>query len=278
MFSQKWNIRSVCRVFGVVRLWNLMLLLCFVTVRTLRLICVCAEDYRCLHEVDSTPKTAAMWVNPQLTLHWCFYWGTKRKNFGDQRAKNSVSGCYSLVSIPCTSLNFKIRGLSLLSSWWGGRDRYPDIVLRTLPLGSCPVRTHQCSSKPGTAGALLGLLPPIECLFPARPESGSSCLGFGTGPGPNKGLDEEKKRAGGLRRQRWCTESDKGSVGCSTHNGEHCSAPWTRLKFSCVDKIWPTHMKLNGCREDCFWCRFATPRSTDALIMNLAPAEFESWL
>nr|XP_046249119.1 VPS9 domain-containing protein 1 isoform X2 [Scatophagus argus] len=29
-------------------------------VRTLRLICACAEDYRCLHEVDSTPKTAAM--------------------------------------------------------------------------------------------------------------------------------------------------------------------------------------------------------------------------
>ncbi|KAJ0069209.1 hypothetical protein NL108_003144, partial [Boleophthalmus pectinirostris] len=28
-------------------------------VRTLRLICACAEDYRCLHETDSTPKTAA---------------------------------------------------------------------------------------------------------------------------------------------------------------------------------------------------------------------------
>lgn len=31
-----------------------------VAVRTLRLICACAEDYRCLHEVDSSPKTAAM--------------------------------------------------------------------------------------------------------------------------------------------------------------------------------------------------------------------------
>uniref|UniRef100_A0A8C7ZIP9 VPS9 domain containing 1 n=1 Tax=Oryzias sinensis TaxID=183150 RepID=A0A8C7ZIP9_9TELE len=31
-------------------------------VRTLRLICVCAEDYRCLQEVDSTPKTAAMYL------------------------------------------------------------------------------------------------------------------------------------------------------------------------------------------------------------------------
>ncbi|XP_027128346.1 VPS9 domain-containing protein 1 isoform X2 [Larimichthys crocea] len=29
-------------------------------VRTLRLICACAEDYRCLHEVDSPPKTAAI--------------------------------------------------------------------------------------------------------------------------------------------------------------------------------------------------------------------------
>ncbi|XP_068458893.1 VPS9 domain-containing protein 1 isoform X2 [Clinocottus analis] len=29
-------------------------------VRTLRLICACAEDYRCLHEVDSSPKTAAI--------------------------------------------------------------------------------------------------------------------------------------------------------------------------------------------------------------------------
>ncbi|XP_034391258.1 VPS9 domain-containing protein 1 isoform X2 [Cyclopterus lumpus] len=29
-------------------------------VRTLRLICACAEDYRCLHDVDSSPKTAAI--------------------------------------------------------------------------------------------------------------------------------------------------------------------------------------------------------------------------
>lgn len=30
------------------------------TVRTLRLICACAEDYSCLNETDSTPKTSAM--------------------------------------------------------------------------------------------------------------------------------------------------------------------------------------------------------------------------
>lgn len=35
----------------------------FVSVRTLRLICACAEDYSCLNEVESTPKAAAMWVN-----------------------------------------------------------------------------------------------------------------------------------------------------------------------------------------------------------------------
>lgn len=47
---------------------NIVNVLCFVfnpvlvshAVRTLRLICACAEDYRCLHEVDPTPKTAAM--------------------------------------------------------------------------------------------------------------------------------------------------------------------------------------------------------------------------
>lgn len=49
------------------RMWlTWFIFIAFVTVRTLRLICACAEDYRCLHEVDSTPKTAAMWVNHKL--------------------------------------------------------------------------------------------------------------------------------------------------------------------------------------------------------------------
>lgn len=37
-------------------------------VRTLRLICVCAEDYRCLHETDSTPKTAAIGADDLLPI------------------------------------------------------------------------------------------------------------------------------------------------------------------------------------------------------------------
>ncbi|XP_068578793.1 VPS9 domain-containing protein 1 isoform X3 [Cebidichthys violaceus] len=39
-------------------------------VRTLRLICACAEDYRCLHEVDSAPKTAAIALQEEsIQLH-----------------------------------------------------------------------------------------------------------------------------------------------------------------------------------------------------------------
>ncbi|KAF3854331.1 hypothetical protein F7725_022386 [Dissostichus mawsoni] len=37
-------------------------------VRTLRLICACAEDYRCLHDVDSTPKTAAIGADDLLPI------------------------------------------------------------------------------------------------------------------------------------------------------------------------------------------------------------------
>ncbi|XP_070686715.1 VPS9 domain-containing protein 1 [Pempheris klunzingeri] len=37
-------------------------------VRTLRLICACAEDYRCLHEVESTPKTAAIGADDLLPI------------------------------------------------------------------------------------------------------------------------------------------------------------------------------------------------------------------
>ncbi|XP_055011668.1 VPS9 domain-containing protein 1 isoform X2 [Boleophthalmus pectinirostris] len=37
-------------------------------VRTLRLICACAEDYRCLHETDSTPKTAAIGADDLLPI------------------------------------------------------------------------------------------------------------------------------------------------------------------------------------------------------------------
>ncbi|XP_041795054.1 VPS9 domain-containing protein 1 [Chelmon rostratus] len=37
-------------------------------VRTLRLICACAEDYRCLHEVDSSPKTAAIGADDLLPI------------------------------------------------------------------------------------------------------------------------------------------------------------------------------------------------------------------
>uniref|UniRef100_UPI003AAB380B VPS9 domain-containing protein 1 n=1 Tax=Centroberyx gerrardi TaxID=166262 RepID=UPI003AAB380B len=37
-------------------------------VRTLRLICACAEDYRCLHEVDLTPKTAAIGADDLLPI------------------------------------------------------------------------------------------------------------------------------------------------------------------------------------------------------------------
>ncbi|KAF7643939.1 hypothetical protein LDENG_00230850, partial [Lucifuga dentata] len=37
-------------------------------VRTLRLICACAEDYRCLHEVDPTPKTAAIGADDLLPI------------------------------------------------------------------------------------------------------------------------------------------------------------------------------------------------------------------
>ncbi|XP_074487801.1 VPS9 domain-containing protein 1 isoform X1 [Sebastes fasciatus] len=37
-------------------------------VRTLRLICACAEDYRCLHDLDSTPKTAAIGADDLLPI------------------------------------------------------------------------------------------------------------------------------------------------------------------------------------------------------------------
>ncbi|XP_005937500.1 VPS9 domain-containing protein 1 [Haplochromis burtoni] len=37
-------------------------------VRTLRLICACAEDYRCLHEGDTTPKTAAIGADDLLPI------------------------------------------------------------------------------------------------------------------------------------------------------------------------------------------------------------------
>ncbi|XP_067090856.1 VPS9 domain-containing protein 1 isoform X1 [Osmerus mordax] len=37
-------------------------------VRTLRLICACAEDYRCLHEADSAPKTAAIGADDLLPI------------------------------------------------------------------------------------------------------------------------------------------------------------------------------------------------------------------
>uniref|UniRef100_A0A672ZKH3 VPS9 domain containing 1 n=1 Tax=Sphaeramia orbicularis TaxID=375764 RepID=A0A672ZKH3_9TELE len=37
-------------------------------VRTLRLICACAEDYRCLHEAESTPKTAAIGADDLLPI------------------------------------------------------------------------------------------------------------------------------------------------------------------------------------------------------------------
>ncbi|XP_077423752.1 VPS9 domain-containing protein 1 isoform X2 [Vanacampus margaritifer] len=37
-------------------------------VRTLRLICACAEDYRCLHELDSVPKTAAIGADDLLPI------------------------------------------------------------------------------------------------------------------------------------------------------------------------------------------------------------------
>ncbi|XP_071346107.1 VPS9 domain-containing protein 1 isoform X2 [Trachinotus anak] len=37
-------------------------------VRTLRVICACAEDYRCLHELDSAPKTAAIGADDLLPI------------------------------------------------------------------------------------------------------------------------------------------------------------------------------------------------------------------
>ncbi|XP_034031560.1 VPS9 domain-containing protein 1 isoform X2 [Thalassophryne amazonica] len=37
-------------------------------VRTLRLICACAEDYQCVHEVDSAPKTAAIGADDLLPV------------------------------------------------------------------------------------------------------------------------------------------------------------------------------------------------------------------
>uniref|UniRef100_A0A3B5BDY9 VPS9 domain containing 1 n=1 Tax=Stegastes partitus TaxID=144197 RepID=A0A3B5BDY9_9TELE len=37
-------------------------------VRTLRLICACAEDYRCLHEADSSPRTAAIGADDLLPI------------------------------------------------------------------------------------------------------------------------------------------------------------------------------------------------------------------
>ncbi|KAG7522977.1 hypothetical protein JOB18_035185 [Solea senegalensis] len=37
-------------------------------VRTLRMICVCAEDYRCLNELDSSPKTAAIGADDLLPI------------------------------------------------------------------------------------------------------------------------------------------------------------------------------------------------------------------
>lgn len=50
--------------------------------------------------------------------------------------------------------------------------------LRAPCLGSCPVRSHQCSARPSTAWAVLGLLPPTESPFLARSKSRSSCLGL----------------------------------------------------------------------------------------------------
>lgn len=151
-----------------------------------------------------------------------------------------------------TSLNFKIRVSCLFNSiLMSGIDcpkvqwKYPNVILRTLCLGSL-VRTHQYSSKPGTAGALVGLLPPYRVPL-SRP-------GLKVGR-PVWVWNRAQQGVWGREEKSWRFEETmlmhKGSVGCSIHNGEHNSALWTWFKFFCVDKVWLTHIKLNGCRGNC---------------------------
>lgn len=151
-----------------------LLLFFFFSVRTLRLICACAEDYSCLTEVESTPRAAAMWVNQLqkvstlwFSYHWecseklhfsssTFYWRQSSVSLSSPvtqtwvcRRSASVAVCSGLISPPLTPTQ------------------------QGLPWVACP---------------------PVERLFPVRRKSGSSCLGFGTVPGPRtRGLRKSTK-------------------------------------------------------------------------------------
>lgn len=65
--------------------------------------------------------------------------------------------------------------------------------LRAPCLGSCPVRSHQRSARPGTAWAVLGLLPPTESPFLARSKSRSSCLGLEKTQVPTTSSERRRK-------------------------------------------------------------------------------------
>lgn len=131
----------------------------FFSVRTLRLICACAEDYSCLTEVESTPRAAAMWVN-QLqkvsTLWFSYHWECSEKlHFSSSTfywRESSVS-----LSSPVTQTWFCRRSAS---------------VAVCSGLISPPLTPTQ-QGLPWVA------CPPVERLFPVRRKSGSSCLGLG---------------------------------------------------------------------------------------------------
>lgn len=97
-------------------------------------------------------------------------------------------------------------------------------ILRTPCLSGCPVRTHQRSVEPRRSRSLAGPFchpPPPHHRAPLpgpRPESGSSCLGFGTGPGPNNILS-------------WRSECRPSDAHKRLRRGSNTAAPQTQFKF-----------------------------------------------
>lgn len=131
----------------------------FFSVRTLRLICACAEDYSCLNEVESTPRAAAMWVN-QLhkvsTLCFSYHWECSEKLHFSSPTFYWRENSFSLSS-PVTQTRFCRRG-SVDAVWSGFISPPLTLTQQGLPWVGCP---------------------PDERLFPVRWKSGSSCLGLG---------------------------------------------------------------------------------------------------
>lgn len=104
----------------------------FFAVRTLRMICACAEEYRLLQENDPTPKSAAMWVYAShnfvslkswnrhdrtslkfrlLGMISCVFTGSVSDFIRPHRGQNSA-GLLSRPSGPCGVLN-----ADFLSKW-----------------------------------------------------------------------------------------------------------------------------------------------------------------